>query len=74
MSHNNRDGIETYEKHKKEIQQNVLMDMTKIFKPEDMVFAAVWKLLCESDGVGIPREKRRDYIMQIVNTELNKWL
>jgi hypothetical protein len=39
-----------------------------------MIFAAVWKLLCESDSVGIPREKRRDYIMQIVNTELGKWL
>jgi hypothetical protein len=60
MSHNNTEEIEIYKKHKKEIQQNVLMDMTRIFKPEDMIFAAVWKLLCKSDSVGIPREKRRD--------------
>jgi hypothetical protein len=50
------------------------MDMTSIFTPEDMIYAAVWKLICESDKYNIPRENRHAYVIQKVDMELNKWL
>ena len=71
-----REEIELYKKHKKETEQQTLMNMTNIFDIEDMVYAVVWKLICNTHGKEdiIPRDKRREYIHEIIDREIDKWM
>lgn len=74
MSHNNDTEIEVYKKHKKECEQHILMVMTKIFNVEDMVYASVWKLMCDAIEKDIPRGQRKEYILNEVEKHINKWV
>ena len=74
MSHDNREEIEMYEKYKKTTEQHILMNMTKIFNVEDMVYASVWKLMCNAIDDEVPVEKRKEYILAEVEKQISKWV
>jgi hypothetical protein len=52
------DSIALYKIHKKECEQHILMDMTKIFDIEDMLYASIWKVYCQAIDNNIPNEKK----------------
>lgn len=74
MSHNNNEEIELYKKHKQECEQHILMDMVKIFNIDDMVYATVWKLMCDAIYKDVPKDKRKEYILEALDKQINKWI
>jgi len=48
--------------------------MTKIFNVEDMVYASVWKLMCNAIDDEVPAEKRKEYILNEVEKQISKWV
>ena len=74
MSHDNREEIEIYIDHKQKTEQHILMDMTKIFNVEDMVYVSVWKLMCNAIDGKVPTEERKGYILAEVEKQISKWI
>jgi hypothetical protein len=50
------------------------MDMTKIFNVEDMLYAVIWKLVCNAINDDIPISERKAYILNIVEAIIDKWV
>lgn len=73
MSHDTRNEVESYIKHKSEVENRIVKDLLKVFKIEDMLDAVVWKLMCNAIDKGIEKEKRREYIYCNVDRFIKKW-
>ena len=49
-----------------------LLDHPKIDEDE-IIKWAIWKVVCKAID-STPREERREYIMKIINEEIDRWL
>lgn len=66
--------IEDYKRVDKEVRQRISSDMIKVIGLDNLLYAIIHALICKCIDNNIPREERRQYVMDIIDAEINKWI
>lgn len=66
--------VEDYKRIDKEVRERVSSDMIKVLGLDNMLYGTIHALVCKCIEDNVPRDKRREFIVNRVNTELNRWI
>lgn len=66
--------VDDYKRIDKEVRERVSRDMVDIIGLDNMIYGTIHALVCKCITDDIPREQRREFVVDRINLELNKWV
>lgn len=67
------ESTEVLRKHRISNEQDILMNMSKVFDLENIIYATVWNLVVKAIDNNIPNNERRKYIHDIIDKNIDLW-
>lgn len=65
--------IEWYKKHTNQINQTVASKIIDALGLDNVLYSLIHKLICVCIDTKIPREIRREWILEKINKEIDRW-